>query len=266
MLFISKFSKVLCAVSLILCLSVLAFADTIRLKDGRIIKGKIVSFDGGKFTVMFDDGTRQRQVAYSADEVESIVFDSDSTPAATVKTSNQIPTDTANENNSNTIITVGQTNKTSNPQTSSPKANPTNPVPNANQNTSPIAPKPIAINVKVSADNTSNGWTNSGWVVRQGQRIKIVSSGRVSLGSGRSTTPGGIASLPDTAKLIKDKPTGGLIAVVGDDNNDFIYVGDSIEFVAARDGALFLGVNEGNLDDNSGAFDVKIEISPDIGN
>lgn len=261
MLFISKFFRVFFVISLVLSLSVLTFADTIRLKDGRIIKGKIISFDGGRFTVMFDDGTRQRQMVYSADEVESIAFDSGSIPAENVKISNQIPNNTSN-NGDNTVITVGQTSKTSSPQTTSPKANPTIPT---SQTPSPITPKPISINVKVLADSTSNGWTNSGWVVRQGQKIKITGSGIVSLGSGRSATPGGIASLPDPDKLIKNQPTGGLIAVIGEDNNDFIYIGDSIEFVAARDGALFLGVNEGNLNDNSGTFDVKIEIFPDIG-
>ena len=35
-----------------------------------------------------------------------------------------------------------------------------------------------------------------------------------------------------------------------------------LEFIAERDGALFLGVNEGNLNDNSGAFEVKVEIDP----
>ena len=59
--------------------------------------------------------------------------------------------------------------------------------------------------------------------------------------------------------------TGGLIAVIGDNNNDFIFIGDSREFVATHDGALFLGVNEGNSEDNSGAFDVKIEIEPEVG-
>ena len=50
--------------------------------------------------------------------------------------------------------------------------------------------------------------------------------------------------------------------MIGDDNNDFIFIGGSNEFVAKRDGALFLGVNEGYLDDNSGSFDVIIEIDP----
>ena len=57
-----------------------------------------------------------------------------------------------------------------------------------------------------------------------------------------------------------------MIAVIGDDNNDFIYIGATREFVATRDGALFLGINEGNLDDNTGSFNVKIEIYPDTGN
>ena len=99
-------------------------------------------------------------------------------------------------------------------------------------------------------------------MVQKGQKIRIVSSGRVSLGGGRFAAPGGVVSLPDTGKLMPNEATGGLIAVVGDDNNEFIFVGDSREFTATRDGALFLGVNEGNLADNSGVFDVRIEIDP----
>jgi hypothetical protein len=34
-----------------------------------------------------------------------------------------------------------------------------------------------------------NGWTNSGLVVRKGQRLRITSSGRVSLGGGRFERP-----------------------------------------------------------------------------
>src|SRR5690606_12041507 len=123
--------------------------------------------------------------------------------------------------------------------------------------------KPIEVSVKVLADNTSNGWTNSGWVVRKGQRIRITGAGEISLGKGNKSTPGGVYELEDETKLLKAVPTGALIAVIGDDNNDFIYIGASREFVAERDGALFLGVNEGNLNDNSGAFDAKVEIDPE---
>lgn len=246
MSFKSNFFRVAGAACLVFSMTLLAFADTIRLKDGSIIKGKIVSFGGGKFVVMIG----QRQLTYSTSDVESIQFDADSVPMATVKTSTTPPVRT---NDNSTIITVGSTAEPR--QTSSPKVN-------ANQNTA-VAVKPIELNIKVLADNTSNGWTNSGWVVRKGQRIRISGAGRVSLGSGRFATPGGVASLPDAGKLMAQESTGGLIAVIGDNNNEFIFVGDSREFVATRDGALFLGINEGNLGDNSGVFDVKIEISPE---
>ena len=108
-----------------------------------------------------------------------------------------------------------------------------------------------------------NGWTNSGWVVRKGQKIRITGTGEVSIGRGKSTGPSGLYDLEDNAKLLKSVPTGALIAVIGDDNNEFIYVGTEREFTATRDGALFLGLNEGNLNDNTGSFDVRVEISPD---
>jgi hypothetical protein len=58
---------------------------------------------------------------------------------------------------------------------------------------------------------------------------------------------------------MQDEATGALIAVIGDDNNDFVFVGRTRDFVAQRDGVLFLGVNEGNLNDNTGAYDAVIE-------
>ena len=126
--------------------------------------------------------------------------------------------------------------------------------------------KPIDWQIKVLADNTANGWTNTGWVVKKGQRIRITGDGEVSLGKGRTSPPSGVASINDDQKLLKNVATGALIAVIGDDNNDFIYVGAEREFTATRDGALFLGINEGNLNDNSGAYNVKIEILPNDGN
>ena len=88
----------------------------------------------------------------------------------------------------------------------------------------------------------------------------------MNLGANRASTPDGLPSIPDRDKLMRNQPTGGLIAVIGDDNDDFIFVGRSRDFVAQRDGVLFLGVNEGNLSDNSGAFDVVIEAESMSGN
>lgn len=244
-------SKIMRA-AFVFCLTFLSaipnFADTIRLKDGSVIKGKIVSFGSGQFTVVIGDGTRSRRLNFDAVEVESISFDADS-----------------NGNQSQGTNAAESVNRTNYPQTSSPRTSAA-PTAQINQASNNAAAPPVKVGVKVLADNTSNGWTNSGWVVRKGQKIKIFGSGRVSLGNTRFATPNGIASLPDAGKLMPNEATGGLIAVIGDDNNAFIFIGETKEFTATRDGALFLGVNEGNLDDNAGTFDVRIEIDPNSGN
>ena len=253
--------------AIVLAFALTGFADTIRLKDGGIVKGKIVSFGNGQFIILIGEGNRQKQLTFRADEVESINFDSTTAPVSIVKTSD--PNYTTDTNGNNTVITVKHDND-SNSATTNPKDNDTigsDPVGDESGNQiqtvgNSTKTKPIELNVKVLADNTSNGWTNSGWVVRKGQHIRIKGSGRVSIGNGQYSTPSGLGSLPDSNKLIKTAATGGLIAVIGDDNNDFIFVGDELDFVAQRDGALFLGVNEGNLDDNSGAYNIKIEIDP----
>ncbi len=277
----SKIYRVALACFLVLSMFSLAFADTIRLKDGSIIKGKIIGFGEGKFTIVIGDGARQRQMNFFADEVESIEFDSTPQTSSTSKTtlpvykntSSQQETDDKNKTvikpnpepaqtpSKSVIITDKTTQPTSNNSTTNnpPYTNNTssNPVKNDTNNA-----KPVMLNVRVLADNTANGWSNSGWVVKKGQKIRISAKGQVSLGNGRFASAVGISSLPDKDKLLKTEATGGLIAVIGDDNNEFIFIGAAREITAARDGALFLGINEGNLDDNSGAFDVTIEILP----
>ena len=130
----------------------------------------------------------------------------------------------------------------------------------------PNPPQFFNVNVRVRADNSTNGWTTSGLVVRRGQRLRISATGRVNLGAKGSSTADGLPSVQDREKLMRTQPTGGLIAVIGDDNDEFIFIGSSRDFVAQRDGVLFLGVNEGNLSDNSGTFEVVIEAEAGGGN
>lgn len=251
---------------LITALSAFALADTIKLKDGSVIKGKILSFANGQFVVLIGDGERQRQLVVFSDEIVSIEFDSSQVSAVNtdVTVSNtRVPNYSTEEEGNSTIITVGSASKTPNPKALPPGI--ADPPPTPVETPPSTAAGPIQIMVKVLADNTANGWTNAGWVVKKGQRIRILGSGRIALGAGRFSGPGGISTLPDERKLMPDSPTGSLIAVIGDDNNDFIFIGEDVDFVAERDGALFLGVNEGVLDDNSGSFEVMIEIDPSTG-
>lgn len=257
-MFSSKIARGFVSSLLLLTLSMFAFADTLRLKDGSIIKGKIVSFGSDKFVVAMGEGSRRRELTFASAEVESIQFE---TPDDRVSTNRNASYEKPADRPVLTspvkpVLTapVKVTKTDDAHRASTTRSNPTG-----------AKMAPIEWRVKVLADNTANGWTNSGWVVKKGQRIRIAGDGTVSLGRGQSSPPSGLASLDDNQKLLKNVATGALVAVIGDDNNDFIYVGAEREFTATRDGALFLGINEGNLNDNSGSFDVKIEIIPDNG-
>jgi len=224
---------------LLLSLVVPSLADTIRLKDGSVIHGQVVGFKDQQFTILIGGnakGRRGRTTIY-VEDIESIEFDA--TTGDSVAASDTVPVSQPQPSRTNTQPDVA-------PRTDSQ--------PSANS-----APTFFTIKVAVRADKTNNGWTNSGLVVRRGQRLRISASGRVSLGKGRFSTPAGVGTIADNDKLMRNEATGALIAVIGDDNDDFIFLGGKRDFVAQRDGVLFLGVNEGELADNTGTYDIVIE-------
>ena len=245
----NKLIKLLLAPALVLMLSAPLLADTIRLKDGSVIRGQVVGFKDQQFTILIGGNAKGRrgQTTVYVEDVESIEFDSNPNPGTSQidsSVSNNVPTN------------VSQPSRPpQNTNTDSGMAN------NRPVDPSPISATPTFFTIKVAvrADNANNGWTNSGLVVRKGQRIRINASGRVSLGRGRFSTPGGISTIADNDKLMRNEATGALIAVIGDDNDDFIIVGPRRDFVAQRDGVLFLGVNESDLADNTGTYDIVIE-------
>ncbi len=239
-----KTFRLLLSILLLISISTPLLADTIRLKDGSVIRGQVIGFKDQQFTILIGGNARGRrgQTTVYVEDVESIEFDS----------TGGGPTATDDG-------TVARNNP--------PSTRPSSPVnqPEATDRTidttpaSSSTPTFFTIKVGVRADAANNGWTNSGLVVRKGQRLRISASGRVSLGRGRFSTPGGLANVNDADKLMRNEATGALIAVIGDDNDDFIVIGPRREFVAQRDGVLFLGVNEGDLTDNTGSYDIVIE-------
>ncbi|HLL15248.1 MAG TPA: hypothetical protein VK388_09305 [Pyrinomonadaceae bacterium] len=247
------------AVVLTLSLSAAVLADTIRLRDGSVVRGQIIAYKDQQFTVLIGAGARgrrSRMTIYSED-IESIEFDG--TDAAAGNTGGA--SDAANDDRAASIPAPTPTPRISPPASTRPQPD-TTPVDRADNTsgaTSNAAPVFFPIRLRVRADNASNGWNDSGLMVRAGQRLRITATGRVSLGGGQMSTPTGLPRLADRDKLMRNEPTGALIAVIGDDNDDFIFLGASREFTAQRDGRLFLGVNEGNLADNSGTYDVTVE-------
>ena len=247
------FGRPLFVVALVLAASLPLLADTIRLKDGSVIRGQIVSFKNEQFTILVGTGARGRKsrVTVYMEDVDSIEFDSAGNTSG--------PSDDNSGNTSQPTYQPPYQQPTNNqPTNNQPSYQPPT---NTQTNNPPTSSNPtfFQINVRVRADNSSNGWTNSGLVVRRGQRLRVSASGRVNLGNNRTATADGLPNIPDRDKLMRNQPTGGLIAVIGDDNDDFVFIGRGRDFVAQRDGVLFLGVNEGNLSDNSGMFDVVIE-------
>ncbi len=237
--------RLLLSVLLLLSLVTPLFADTIRLKDGSVIRGQVIGFKDQQFTILIGSNARGRrgQTTVYVEDVESIEFDSGSGPS------------TATDDGSMARNNPPPVNNNRNTSSDPPAADPRNDGP-------PVSSAPLTfftIKIAVRADASNNGWTNSGLVVRKGQRLRISASGRVSIGRGRFSMPGGLASVNDNDKLMRNEATGALIAVIGDDNDEFILIGPRREFVAQRDGVLFLGVNEGDLTDNTGSYDIVIE-------
>jgi hypothetical protein len=285
----SRIIASLFSIAFIITLTGVSFADTIRLKDGTTVKGKVIGFKDQQFIVLIGDAAksgRRSQLQLYIEDVEAIEFDNNDAVASVnnssrVVTVPQQQTAPRNEEYAPVANTENDAETATNPQqkpavvigsaapANRPNTNPgglsqvinSQPIPSASNNSSSSAlrGKFFSLNLKVLADSTANGWTNSGIVVRKGQRLRISSTGRVSLGGGRFATPAGVGSIADGQRLMPTEPTGALIAVIGDDNNDFIFVGNNREFVAQRDGTLFLGINEGNLNDNSGAFETIVE-------
>lgn len=230
------FSSCLSSLALLLALVVPGVADTIKLKDGSVIHGQVIEFKDGQFTVLIGSGAKGRRgrTTVYVEDIDSISFDAQTAGAS-------------------------DTDSTNNPEPVSQPVRSNEPEPAATNSQPAAAPTFFTIKVSVRADNTNNGWTNSGLVVRRGQRLRITSSGRVDLGRRGFSTPAGLPLATDNDRLMRTEPTGGLIGVIGDDNDDFVFIGAKHEFIAQRDGVLFLGINEGDLTDNRGSYDVVIE-------
>lgn len=258
----SKLGALALAVVLTLGLSAGVLADTIRLRDGSVVRGQIIAFKDQQFTVLIGAGARGRRgrMTIYSEDIESIEFDATGGVAADTGggTSGGDPVnDDRTTGNNAPVIRSNPPDTAARPQADTQPRN--DRADDAGATNSGGAPLFFPIRLRVRADNVSNGWNDSGLMVRAGQRLRITATGRVSLGNGQMSTPTGLPRLTDRDKLMRNEPTGGLIAVIGDDNDDFIFVGANREFVAQRDGRLFLGVNEGNLGDNSGTYDVTVE-------
>jgi hypothetical protein len=253
------FIKSLFCLTLMFWVGVAAFGDTIKLKDGSVLKGKVVAYGQGKFTIIVYIGGAPSRHIISVEEIDSVEFDPSDATALARDTNESGGLVSATQNTAPgdrpTAAPAGEV--ANNPRPAEPStAAPANDLPPAEAG-APAANSVLAeksLDVAAAAD-----WTSTGIRVQRGQRIIIEASGEVELGNNRRSGADGV-SISDSRKLIPNRPTGALIAVVGDDNDDFVYIGGSGEFVSTHNGILFLSVNEGNLKDNNGAFAARVKV------
>lgn len=114
-----------------------------------------------------------------------------------------------------------------------------------------------------SSTARDNSWTDTQFLVRQGARVEITADGLIKFSDGSISGPAG-RKYATPNKAMRAQPTTGLIAVIGDNKDDFIFVGKSRVFVAPRTGILLLGINHGSLKIVQGKYRVTVQIQPPV--
>ncbi|HEX2701154.1 MAG TPA: CHAT domain-containing protein [Acidimicrobiales bacterium] len=123
--------------------------------------------------------------------------------------------------------------------------------------------EPLSVHVSVPA---AGGWTDAGVDVADGYELTFSASGEVfddlEGNPGQSYDPDGVAD-PDgrhAGDPFRQFDHAALLGKIGEDGDPFL-IGSDRELTAEQEGRLFLGVNDGRLDDNGGSFEVDIDVA-----
>jgi hypothetical protein len=101
-------------------------------------------------------------------------------------------------------------------------------------------------------------WNDTGIDVRNGQEIYFETSGQVTWSPNRRVDADGTRnSKPDTNRPLPERNSGALIGRIGE--RDVFFIGTDVgPFRVRGNGRLYLGVNDDQLDDNTGSYRVRI--------
>jgi hypothetical protein len=104
-------------------------------------------------------------------------------------------------------------------------------------------------------------WVDTGINVRAGDSLMIRADGRIRISrdNRQTVTAAGLPSGRLDAATIPSAPVGGLIMRVG--NGEAVFVGDQRTIRAPRAGRLYLGVNDNFFDDNTGQYNVTVNVN-----
>jgi hypothetical protein len=117
-----------------------------------------------------------------------------------------------------------------------------------------IPPRMRERNVTV---NPTQPWTDTGIEVRNGQEVYFQTSGQVTWAPKRRVDANGTRSSGDTPRPLPGRNSGALLGRIGE--RDIFFIGQDVGPYRVRgNGRLYLGVNDDNLEDNTGAFRVVV--------
>ena len=103
-------------------------------------------------------------------------------------------------------------------------------------------------------------WVDTGINVQAGDTVSINASGQIRVArDGGMMTAAGIESGRTEGATMPAARVGGLVARFG--NSPAVFIGESRTFRAPRTGRLFLGVNDNFFDDNTGQFNVTVDVN-----
>jgi hypothetical protein len=139
------------------------------------------------------------------------------------------------------------------------------PPPTTPSTTAPAPPPPERVEIAVSA---TKWWTDTGVDIAEGDVVTVEATGtifaavgdpRTEVGPDGSPNPDFTPANRDEHGVQVDGGHGALIGTFSRDRPPFL-IGASNTLEIDRDGHLFLSVNDGGLDNNSGQFDVTLTI------
>jgi PA-IL-like protein len=113
-------------------------------------------------------------------------------------------------------------------------------------------------NSRTATVNANTQWNDTGITVKKGDRVSFQTTGQIAFAQGGQTAgPDGNGSVMNPAFPVPVVGVGALIGKVG--NSAAFPIGSNSQpIVMPADGRLYLGVNDNQVGDNSGAFTVVV--------
>jgi len=214
--------KLILALLITLMTAALASADTLYLRDGRTVRGTVLGFVSGRFAVKLTEAV------------------SEQASAPTTRTNAQ----GGNANQSRIAGEIGDVIFIR-PRDVERVEFDGRPIDEARYLTR-------AVQVELGPN-----WVDTGIDLRRGERVQVNATGTIIAGRSR-ITPGGLRTTDPNAPLPR-AAEGVLIGAVGNDpNGPIIEIGLNREFVADRDGRLYLTANRSSYTDARGAFTAQV--------